>query len=168
MEKLTPPKYISAVRARPKLIRSLIFLGRALVLTVVGAFAVDAAALAYRDIYDLAAFLVFAAVPFLLVTLLRRVVSLPRPYEVYDITPPVAGARSGSSFPSRHVASAFLIGTLSLGVSLPLAVAVLVAAVGVAVIRVLLGIHFVRDVVAGAVLGTFGGLVPVILSVFVN
>lgn len=102
------------------------------------------------------------ALCFVLVSLLRRWRNAPRPYEVFDIKPsvPKKCLKSGMSFPSRHTFCAFLIATMyaiifrSFAGMVPL---LLAAALGC--IRVLEGVHFPRDVVAGAVLGVVAGFV---------
>ena len=114
--------------------------------------------------------LALSAVPFVLVSLFRRAFNAPRPYELYDfsaegITPP--GHKLGSSFPSRHVFSAFLIGSLFCFFCIPVGVAVLLLGALLAVCRALLGVHFVRDVIAGgllgALLGCFGGILVTLI-----
>ena len=107
--------------------------------------------------------LLSAAVPYVIVTVMRKIINAPRPYEIYDFynTPPKN--KKGQSFPSRHVFSAFVIATLSYTVSLWLATALLVLGVCLAVSRILLGIHFVRDVVAGALIGIVSGILGIII-----
>ena len=107
--------------------------------------------------------LVAAGVPFVLVTLFRHLVNAPRPYEMYDFyqTPPKN--KCGKSFPSRHVFSGFVIATLAFAYSLPLALVMLGFAVILAVSRVLLGIHFIRDVVCGALVGVVSGVIGIVI-----
>ena len=67
----------------------------------------------------------------------------------------IAKDTKGKSFPSRHAFSIFVIGVTFLAACpLPL-VGWLILALGVclAVVRVLAGVHFPRDVAAGALLG---------------
>lgn len=113
-----------------------------------------------------ALFLILAAVPFVMVSALRVIVSLPRPYELYDFsefTSRMPHYKSGRSFPSRHVFSAFLIGTLVLGFVPFLGITALVAGVILSVLRSVLGIHYVKDVVAGVVIGVASGLVGMLV-----
>ena len=120
--------------------------------------------LAYKSsINELAFLLVAAGVPFVLVTLFRHLVNAPRPYEMYDFyqTPPKN--KCGKSFPSRHVFSGFVIATLAFAYSLPLALVMLGFAVILAVSRVLLGIHFIRDVVCGALVGVVSGVIGIVI-----
>jgi len=67
------------------------------------------------------------------------------------------------SFPSGHTINAFSIGTaisLTLPVILPVA---LICALSIAASRVVLGMHFVSDVLAGALIGTLVGMSTVLL-----
>ena len=106
---------------------------------------------------------VFAGVPFVIVSLLRRLINAPRPYEIYSFYEEKPRDGKGKSFPSRHVFSAFVIGTLLFSVSIPLAVVTLTLGVGLAVCRVLLGIHFIRDVVAGGLIGALSGVIGLLI-----
>lgn len=97
--------------------------------------------------------LLVPALSFVAVSLFRSWWNQERPYEVYGFTPLIAKETKGKSFPSRHVFSIFVIGSTLYG-SYP-AVGVLVCLFGMvlALIRVAVGVHFPKDVVAGAVVG---------------
>lgn len=100
------------------------------------------------------------AVGFAAVTLLRRAIDAPRPYEVFGVEASVPKGTRGKSFPSRHAFSIFIIATAFLRCLASPAPAVVVFALGVmlATVRVIIGVHFPRDVIAGALLGTLAGL----------
>lgn len=70
----------------------------------------------------------------------------------------------GKSFPSRHTFSAFAIAASWFVASVPVAVVLLVAAGVLAVCRVLGGVHFPRDVVAGALIGSATGALAAFLA----
>lgn len=97
------------------------------------------------------------AVSFVSLSLFRRGLNRPRPYEALDIVPLIPRDKKGESFPSRHVFSVFVIAMAWGWVCPP--VGWLLGAVGVllAVTRVVAGIHFPRDVLAGALLGVACG-----------
>lgn len=103
--------------------------------------------------------LLVPAVSFVLVTILRRIINAPRPYEKFDIPPVIEKDTKGKSFPSRHVFSVFII-AVAIFYSHP-GPGILIGLIGVAmaVIRVLGGVHEVRDVAAGAVIGLLCGIV---------
>ena len=93
---------------------------------------------------------------------MRRVINAWRPYQTYDLDALITSAphrKSGSSFPSRHVFSSFLIGMIAFGYVPVLGVITLALGLVLAVSRVCLGIHFIRDVVCGALIGIVSGTV---------
>ena len=108
--------------------------------------------------------LLVSAVGFFAVTAARALINAPRPYEVYSIFPAPPKNRKGKSFPGRHAFSAFLVATLAFPLYPVLAIVGLVLGVLLSVSRVLLGIHFVRDVVCGAVLGIISGAVGILTA----
>lgn len=101
------------------------------------------------------------AISFVLTSILRNAVNAQRPYEVLNIKPAISKKTKGKSFPSRHTFSIFVIGVTFCACCPMPAIGCVVLALGVclAVLRVLAGVHFVRDVVAGAVLGIACGVV---------
>jgi len=100
---------------------------------------------------------------FIIVTVLRRMVNRPRPYEKFETSSVIAKNTKGKSCPSRHVFSAAVIamtfmttpGMFTAGIIF------LVCALGLAVIRVVSGVHFVSDVLAA-----FGCALLCILAAF--
>lgn len=109
--------------------------------------------------------LAVSGAPFVIVSVARRLIGRPRPYEVHDfsalgIEPP--RQRGMDSLPSRHTFSAFLIGSLILFDMPLLGSSVLVIGIYLAAARVLLGYHFISDVISGAIIGTVAGVVGAI------
>lgn len=107
--------------------------------------------------------LAILGIPFVLVSLLRHFINAPRPYELYGFynTPPKN--KRGRSFPSRHAFSAFAIGTLLCAYIPALGVIILFLGLILCALRVLLGIHFVRDVLAGALIGIISSLIGLLI-----
>lgn len=90
------------------------------------------------------------AVGFIICTLIRNAVNAPRPYEVTGVPPRIPKDTRGRSFPSRHTFCMFTIACTWL-VWQPIVGCVLLAlACIMAAIRVIGGVHFLRDVLAGA------------------
>ncbi len=89
-------------------------------------------------------------VSFLIVSLYRKHASAPRPYEVYEFVPALNKDTSGKSFPSRHVFSIFMVGLTWAQVSVTVSVIIIIMGVMLAIIRVIGGVHFIKDVIAGA------------------
>ena len=127
-------------------------------------FAADVSFLYVKEGFAQALCLLLAAgIPFVAVSIFRIVINAKRPYEYYTFYEKKPKEKLGRSFPSRHVFSVFIIGVLTfkvcvIGGSVLLALGFLLGAA-----RVLLGIHFLRDVIAGALCGAFGGLVGLLI-----
>ena len=116
--------------------------------------------------------LLFAAVvvpldAFIILSAVRYLVRRKRPYEYFQTPSAVAKATSGKSFPSRHVFSAFVIATtfLAVGPQPAAGYVLLVAGAIIGAIRVLLGVHYISDVAAGAVFGILAGIVGYMLLI---
>lgn len=82
-------------------------------------------------------------------TLLRAAINRPRPYEVYGQPPLFPKNTRGKSMPSRHSFSAAAIAVTAFFIWPPLGVAAALLAVCIALTRVLSGVHFPGDVLAG-------------------
>ena len=161
---LQAPKYIQTVYSMPRLVIALKAVSLLCVISSVSVFAVSSLLLLLDEVTRGIAYLVFTGVPFLGVSVLRARLSLARPYEIYDMPSGFSDSqRRGRSFPSRHVFSAFVIGVMSFLVSPILGGILLLLGASLGACRVLLGIHFVRDVVAGALIGVFFGVLGIII-----
>ena len=103
--------------------------------------------------------LIITGVPFVSLSVMRILVDAPRPYELLPFYEKRPKGKCGRSFPSRHVFSVFVIGTVIMPSSILLSSMLLILGACLATFRVLLGIHFIRDVVAGALMGAVSGTV---------
>ena len=105
---------------------------------------------------------VILGLPFAVLSLVRRCFDMPRPCQTFDFSElgiDDSDFKRGGSFPSRHVFSGFLIST-ALFPTLPvLGGLLLLLAAFLAMARVLLGMHFIRDVLVGASLGVASALI---------
>ena len=95
------------------------------------------------------AFLLVPATGFIVLSVIRKRMNWPRPYELGTFPPLLNREGKGSSMPSRHVFSAAIISTVAWGVNPLLSFLGLSLALLLAGVRVLAGLHFVRDVVVG-------------------
>lgn len=93
------------------------------------------------------------AVSFLAVSVFRKGINAERPYEKYSFKPLIEKDTKGKSFPSRHVFSIFVIGSTLAWLYPVVGIVVCLMGCILAAIRVLSGVHFPKDVVAGGVIG---------------
>ena len=92
------------------------------------------------------------------ITLLRKVLARPRPYEEYPIDQILEKETQHNAMPSLHVFSATIIAMMCFTVSPILACILLVLAALEGYIRVVGGVHYPRYVIVGYLLGVFFGL----------
>ena len=95
---------------------------------------------------------------FFLLSLGRSLYNRPRPYQTWNIQPLIKKDSLGKSFPSRHVFSATAIAMFSLLLNPCLGGTMLFLAAILAILRVLGGVHYPSDVLAGYVIGILVGL----------
>lgn len=139
-------------------------LDRVLVVAVAGIYAVSIVLLlASGDFMRALRVVLVPAAVFALVSYLRERLDTPRPYELYDIDPIIAKDTRGKSMPSRHVASAVIIAFALAWVHLDWGVIGAVASVVVAFTRIVGGVHFPRDVAAGAGISIACGIAGFVL-----
>lgn len=122
--------------------------------------------LALTDMPRLLPAILIPGISFVLLSFVRDRINAPRPYEALDIRPLLEKDTKGHSFPSRHVFSVFVI-AFTAGIHIHW-IGIMLGAVGLflSLIRVLAGIHFPRDVIAGMLSGIGCGAVGfLILSV---
>ena len=144
-------------RARPAALRAMLGANKLLTVFVYLAYILMLAVLVFtRDGRVFRAVLV-PAVVFLGGSALRAIINAPRPYEVYRTPALVNKDRAGQSFPSRHMFSSAILAMCGLWLYPPLGLVLAAVVVVMAPIRVLCGVHFVRDVVAGVALGVVSG-----------
>lgn len=103
--------------------------------------------------------LIIPGISFVLLSLVRKYINASRPYEVFDIVPIINKDTKGSSFPSRHVFSAFIIAMTLYYISMPIGVFLMLLGSILAIVRVVGGVHFPRDVIVGAIIGILSGII---------
>lgn len=98
-------------------------------------------------------------ISFVILSIIRKILNAPRPYEKYDIIPLYNKTTKGCSFPSRHTFSAFVI-AFTISVFNPLlSIPVFIMGVILAISRVLCGVHFLKDVIVGAIFALICGII---------
>lgn len=88
---------------------------------------------------------------FLIVTIFRKIMNRPRPYEAMDIHP-LFHHKQGESFPSRHTVSAFIIALVCFNVHFGLGLFTLFVAIIISGSRILAGVHYISDVLSAIVI----------------
>ena len=107
---------------------------------------------------DLYAYILVPASGFVLLTLVRKWINQPRPYETWEIVPLLDKDSSGNSMPSRHVFSATIISMACMHASLPMGLVLLVLSALLGLVRVLGGVHYPKDVLVGYACGLLLGI----------
>lgn len=104
-------------------------------------------------------YLIVPASGFVILSLFRKKINAPRPYEEWDIKPLLDRDSPGQSMPSRHVFSATIISMACLHASLSVGVILLVFSALLGLVRVLGGVHYPKDVVVGYICGLAWGVI---------
>ena len=103
--------------------------------------------------------LLVPGISFVLLSIFRDRIDAPRPYEIPGAKPPVIKKDApGKSFPSRHIFSIFVIAATFFWVWPASGILIGIAGVILAWVRVAGGVHFPRDVIAGALIGIGCGI----------
>ena len=109
--------------------------------------------------------LLVPGISFVLLSVFRKWINRPRPYEKFGVAPVIKKDTKGQSFPSRHVFSATMIAMTFLLMS-PwswLGCVFLFVSFVLAVVRVVSGVHFISDVCAGIVVAVVAALIGYLL-----
>ena len=96
---------------------------------------------------------------FVILSLLRKKINAPRPYEIWEIVPLLDRDSPGQSMPSRHVFSATIISMACLHASLSVGVILLVLSALLGLVRVSGGVHYPKDVVVGYICALVWGVI---------
>ena len=102
-------------------------------------------------------YLLVPASGFVALSLFRKKINHPRPYETWDICPLLDKDSSGRSMPSRHVFSATIISMAYFHAWTLIGMILLICSGVLALVRVLCGVHYPKDVLVGYVCGLLWG-----------
>ena len=94
---------------------------------------------------------------FVILSMFRKKINHPRPYETWDIRPLLDKDSSGQSMPSRHVFSATIISMAYFHAWTLIGMILLICSGVLALVRVLGGVHYPKDVLVGYVCGLLWG-----------
>ena len=103
-------------------------------------------------------YVLIPGVSFVVLSVVRGRIDEKRPYETWDIEQLIPKKTKGHSMPSRHIFSTTIIAMCVLTRSFPLGVLYLLMSAFFAWIRVIGGVHYPRDVLAGYLTGVLCGL----------
>ena len=97
---------------------------------------------------------------FTFITIVRKIINRPRPYDVYH-TAPMGSYTAGKneSFPSRHTGSAAIIALEIFRIAPEIGSICIFAALIIGGLRVICGNHFIKDVVAAFIVSALFYLV---------
>lgn len=163
-------KYLAlytGVYSRPRLAKTLAVTDTVITYLTVAVYGFFLGYLIFGDLVLGLQFLAVTATPFVIITVMRRVINAPRPYEAFEhdaLAQIKKSGKAGHAFPSRHVASSFIIGSALCFIHLPAGISLMALGVILGACRVLLGRHFIRDTVVGGILGGIAGVVGMLIT----
>lgn len=117
-----------------------------------------AISLLFKDFNAIGVYLGAPALTLAVVTIIRKLVNRPRPFDsILEIVPRVKHG-SGDSFPSRHMASSCIIAFAMGYINSYLQLVCFLLAVLIGLSRVFTGVHYLSDVLAGAGISIIFGI----------
>lgn len=90
-------------------------------------------------------------IAFISVTIFRKIINRPRPYETMNINPLVMH-KQGQSFPSRHALSAMIIALVCINIHPLLGLFMTILAISICLSRILTGTHYISDVLTSIII----------------
>ena len=154
LKKETYKKMIQEVSETPFLLKGVVYSDKVLTKVSYALYPIFLIYLFASGKQGIYAYVAVPAVSFAAVSIFRYILCAPRPYEVFDTAPVIKKDTKGKSFPSRHVFSAFAVAASIFHFCRPLGTALGILGLVLAAARVLGGVHFIKDVAAGCILGT--------------
>lgn len=159
MTENTYNKFSAPFRRNEKYIRVLNLVNLILTVTVYIAYPSLLLFVLIADIEKLLRCILVPAVMFVCVSVLRKIINRPRPYEKLEISPLIKKDKKGESMPSRHVFSVFMIATAFLYVLPALSIPLFIIGVLLSAVRIIGGVHYPSDILVGAAIGIISGII---------
>ena len=92
--------------------------------------------------------------------LIKHIVKRKRPFIKMNICDQlIIGTPSTYSFPSGHTASSFAVSAVFIAISSKISIIIIIISTLIALSRIYLKVHYVSDVIGGAILGLFCGTI---------
>lgn len=151
-------KIIDYLRKHEKLLKVILFLNDAITKITYVTYILLVVIKLLTEPLEAVKVLYAAGIPYIILSVFRVIINTKRPYEVYEFTPLINRKSTGKSFPSRHVFSIFIIATLLYFQCAFIGILFFILGVMLAIIRVITGVHFWYDVLAGAVIGVLSAI----------
>lgn len=105
-------------------------------------------------------FIIIPALDLFFVSILRNILNRPRPYDELNYTPLVKyKSGKGKSFPSRHTASGIIIAMACLYINKTLGVFTMILGLLIGISRVIVGVHYIKDVIFGIIISIIFGYI---------
>ena len=145
-------------RSRPRIVKGMAYFNRGMTVfmpLVYGLVLIDA--LLTEGWKGLLTCFFLPAIGFGLLSAIRKRLNQARPYEKWAIQPLLAKDTSGKSMPSRHVFSATVISMCLLYFFWLPGLLCLLLSSGLAIVRVIGGVHYSKDVLVGYLCGICWG-----------
>lgn len=152
-------KMINTINSTPLLKKYILFADSAFTKIVYAAYPVLLIFMVIKKEPGLVPALLVPGISFVILSIFRHIYNAKRPYEIYGIKPIINKDSSGKSFPSRHVFSVFIISITMFWIKPILGILMFVIGFAIAVNRVIGGVHFPRDVIAGILFAFFSGII---------
>ncbi|MFR6259086.1 MAG: phosphatase PAP2 family protein, partial [Anaerovoracaceae bacterium] len=159
MKRETYEKMMNTVESSEVMLNSVLMVNKALTRLSYIIYPIFLLFIAVKKEPELIKAVLVPAISFIIVSIFRYLCCSPRPYEVFDIPPLIKKDTRGKSFPSRHVFSAVII-AVTVYYYYPLPGIILgILSLMLAAVRVIGGVHFTKDVVAGIFMGVCFGII---------
>lgn len=143
---------------RKKLVKSLNIMSKVLTLVVYISYPSLLIFLFFTKSPEFLRITLVPLISFIFVTILRKIINRPRPYEVLDIKPLIQKEKNGESMPSRHVFSVFIIAIAFLYFSPLLSIPFFLIGILMSAIRIIGGVHYPSDVIIAIIIAVLSGL----------
>lgn len=99
------------------------------------------------------------AIMLVFVSVIRKIINRPRPYAALEIEPIIKKEKTGESMPSRHSFSVFMIAMTFFYVNPIASVPLFAVGIALGLVRVIAGVHYPSDILAGAAIGILSGVI---------
>lgn len=154
---------LAFIQSRPWISKTAVVLGKAITASVYVFYPIFLLYLYLTHYSEILKVILVPAISLIIVSVVRKIINAPRPYEKYDIAPLYNKKTKGCSLPSRHTFAVFIIAFAAGSVYLPLGAAIFVLGVLLATTRVLCGVHFIKDVLSGFISALILGILGFVI-----